>query len=152
MLEQRYFDEWAEIRDGTRQLALLLPDDKLDFRPHPEMVPLGELSRHIIGSIYFMLGRWLGREVKAPDYIRRKDPLGRDGFLTMLTETDALVQGTLKDLSPDDLKKESHVTPGGKSHSYGWVVWHLGEHEIHHRAQLKMYLKLLGVDTSGVPL
>ncbi|MBI3396644.1 MAG: DinB family protein [Spirochaetia bacterium] len=152
MLPAHYFDEWKHVREGTRKLAAVVPDDKLDFKPSPDLMPLGELTRHIVGAVYFMLGRWLKRDVKAPDNIRKKEPLNRAAFIAELDVTDKLVQAVLSDLTMEDLDREAYKTESGESRSTGYVVWHLGEHEIHHRAQLKLYLKLLGLDTSALTI
>lgn len=150
MLSPSYFEQWELIRGGTKATALLVPDDKLDFRPHPDMVPLGELLRHIVGAVYFLLRRRLGRELEIPAEIKAKQPLNRAAFLEQLKATDALVRQALSELSEEDLTRTAYEEQG-RAWSVGYVVWHIGEHEIHHRAQLKMYLKLLDVDTSGLP-
>lgn len=153
MLPESYFDEWNEVREGTKKVAALIPDNAdLSWRPHPDTVPLGELTRHIVGATYFMLIRWLEREITLPNDVKSKEPLNKQRFLEELSFTDAHVQNVLKELELDDLKKNAFTDKKGKSYRIGWVVWHLKDHEIHHRAQLKLYLKLMGVDTSAVEL
>lgn len=150
MLPTPFFEQWTLIRAGTRATGELVPDDRLDFRPHPEMVPLGELMRHIVGAVYFLLRRRLGREIEIPSEIKDKRPLDRSAFLAQLDATDRLVRQAMEELSEADLEKAAYEEDG-REWSVGYVIWHIGEHEIHHRAQLKMYLKLLGLETSGLP-
>lgn len=150
MLTRAYFEQWELVRGGTEATAQLVPDDRLDFRPHPDMIPLGELLRHMVGAVYFLLRRRLGRPLEIPAEIKEKRPLDRAGFLAQLKATGALVRQALEELNPEDLEKPAYEE-NGRAWSVGYVVWHIGEHEIHHRAQLKMYLKLIGVDTTGLP-
>lgn len=150
MISKNYFDQWNWTREGTLRLAEILPED-LDFRPASDMMPLGELTRHICGAVYFMIARYLGRQAETPDHIKKKTPLGRVAFQEELARTNDLVLTLFGDLTDEDLK--TNITlPDGRSSTVGWVVYHLNEHEIHHRSQLKMYLKLMGVDTSAVKL
>lgn len=98
-----------------------------------------------------MISRYLGRPVEIPDHIKKKEPLGGEAFRRELQRTNDLVIGLLSDLTDADLPREI-ILPDGSKSTVGWVVFHLCEHEIHHRAQLKMVLRLQGIDTSGVKL
>jgi uncharacterized damage-inducible protein DinB len=151
MLSSNYFDNWNWTREGTLRLAEAVPETDLEFCPAPGMMPLGELTRHICGAVYFMIARYLGRAVEIPEHIKKKVPLGRAGFIAELKHTNDLVIKLLSDLTDADLPREIQLPDGTKS-TVGWVVFHLCEHEIHHRAQLKMVLKLKGIDTSAVKL
>ena len=41
-----------------------------------------------------------------------------------------------------DLGQTRHV--GGTPYEIGWIIWHVIEHEIHHRGELSLILGLLG--------
>lgn len=148
MLSKSYYDRWKWTRDATRELAPLVPETGLEFNPG-DMMPLGELARHICGAVYFMIGRYLKRQVEVPDHIKQKVPLSGSAFTAELERTDVLVRKLFDELNDADLDTAIEL-PDGRKTTVGWVVFHLSEHEIHHRAQLKMYLKLMGIDTSAV--
>ena len=142
MLSKEFFDEWEASHQGTLLLAKEIPDDKLDWKPHPEMKSLGELNKHIIGSIYFMLNRMLNKEMAIPTQVSESKSLSREVFINELTATDKLVKEVLSELGPADLTKKAFTDRTGQDKTVGYVIWHLKEHELHHRAQLKMNLKL----------
>jgi len=152
MLASSFFREWELVRSGTLACAPLIPDDRLDFRPQPDLMELGELTRHINGAVYYMLKHVMGLSLEIPLKIRKKEPLNAAEFQEALRSTDEHVRRFLTDLNPEDLEKTvPRAQKSGKNWTIGYLVWHLQEHEIHHRAQLKLYLKLLGKDTSGLP-
>ncbi|MCE7990102.1 MAG: hypothetical protein DYG89_53840, partial [Caldilinea sp. CFX5] len=39
---------------------------------------------------------------------------------------------------------QTYTIPGGHAFSLGWIIWHVLEHEIHHRGELSLILGLLG--------
>jgi len=140
MLDNTWFEDWRRVRAETEAVAERMPEDRLDFRPHPDLMHLGELARHIVGACYFILSRGLGREVATPEPIKSKTPMTGTELRKELQRTDELVRTTLSDFSEEDLKM---TNSSGKPKRE--VLRHLMEHEIHHRAQLKMYLKILGL-------
>lgn len=151
-LPQSYFDEWQDARKGTVALSERIPDDvDLSWQPHPEITSFGELTRHIVGSMYFMLQSYFDRPFEIPSNIKNKEPLGKQEFIKHLKVTDKLMQETLQVLTADDLEQKYFISKrSGKKLSYSYLIWHIKEHEVHHRSQLKMYLKMLGNDTSNV--
>jgi len=150
-LAQAHFDEWADARKGTYNLADRIPDDvDLSWQPHPEITSFGELTRHMVGSVYSMLNSYFERPDEMPFHIKNKEPLAKQEFIKHLKITDKLMQDTLQALNEDELETKFFTSRSGKQYSFGYLVWHIKEHEVHHRSQLKMYLKMLGNDTSNV--
>ena len=49
----------------------------------------------------------------------------------------------LEQLDEGDLSCE-YETQKGERFTLGWIIWHVLEHEIHHRGELSMALGLLG--------
>lgn len=54
----------------------------------------------------------------------------------------------LASLEEQDLKKEC-TTLRGETFSIGWIIWHVLEHEIHHRGELSLALGILGREGWG---
>lgn len=154
MITNDFFTAWNETRTISKQIANNLPDDKLSWRPHEDMKPLGDLTTHLIGSIYHMFKNYLKRDVATPEAIKSKQPYNKAMFKHGLEETDTMVQTLFSELTMDDLSNEAYTWTDaqGKTTSYsvGWVVFTLISHERWTQAQLKMYLKLMGVDTSPI--
>ena len=55
----------------------------------------------------------------------------------------------MNELTPEDLKKEAYVWKD-RSYLVEWVIWNFRGHERWHQAQIKMYMKLMGLDTSKI--
>ena len=153
MLPKDFFNAWNEVRSISFQIAETMKTDKNfkgDFKPHPDMKDFGDNSSHIIKAVYFQFNNYLKRNIPLPEVYKAK-PFTYDLFVQGLKETDILVQDLYTSLSMDDLSKEAFVRESTKaSHSVGWVVFNLINHERWHQAQLKMYLKIMGCDTSKI--
>jgi len=58
------------------------------------------------------------------------------------------VKDVFNTLSSSDLPQE--LAPGKNDKTTESIIHHLQDHEVHHSAQLKMYLKLLNIDTKEI--
>ncbi len=70
----------------------------------------------------------------------------------LLEESHLLIQRRL-DRSPTELGRISTRTlPDGSVRTYTlhWILDHVQEHEIHHRGQLNMYLRMLGITPPSI--
>jgi uncharacterized damage-inducible protein DinB len=145
------FGHWADVRQGLIQALDLLTDEQLGFRPREGLWSLHETVCHIIGSedgwfrlvVTHELGSWEDADYKPVD------------FATV---------AALKDLlSTVHARIEAMYTPGGDAKlaeivelpwgpkvSQEWVVWHVLEHEIHHRGEIYLMLGLLGMEAPDV--
>lgn len=63
----------------------------------------------------------------------------------LLTEVHDWTEDFIADLSVDDYQRMIEV-PWGEKIPLGWILWHVLEHEIHHRGELSLILGLLGRD------
>ena len=153
MISQHYFTIWKETRTITYQIAETMKNDpkfNLDFKPHPEMNTFGHTTSHLNAVVYHMLKNYLKIPgIKIPEQLY--DDSNYDIFKDELDKTDALVKKTFNELSDEDLDKEAYFwEPTNTSYSKGWVVLQLIAHERWTQAQLKMYLKIMGCDTSNI--
>jgi uncharacterized damage-inducible protein DinB len=62
---------------------------------------------------------------------------------TLLAEVHARTRAYLTSLQWEDFKR-TFQAPWGEQFTIGWVIWHVVEHEIHHRGELSLILGLLG--------
>ncbi|MFW9930300.1 MAG: DinB family protein [Candidatus Thorarchaeota archaeon] len=143
-------DQWNETRAVTFQIANTIPNDvNLDWKPHPDMNELHKLMRHLVAAVYFHFKNYLGKPIDYPKIIVDKVKFNKEIFLEQLNLTDKMVKEFLQNLKPEDMTKEAY-TWEGRSYMVEWVVWNLKGHERWHQAQLKMYLKLMGIDTTKI--
>ena len=153
MISQNYFTAWKETRTITFQIAEVMKSDpnfKLDFKPHPDMNSFGDTTSHLNAVIYHMFKSYLKLpNVEIPDYLM--DESNYEVFKKELETTNEMIKKLFTDLTPEDLEQEAYFwEPTQTSYSKGWVVHTLISHERWTQAQLKMYLKIMGCDTSSI--
>ncbi len=153
MISQNYLNAWKESRAITFQIAETMktdPNFRLDFKPHPEMNSFGKTTSHINRAVYHMLKNYMKLDsIEIPEYLKQDSDY--EVFKKELEKTDKLVTDLFSSLTDEDLEQEAYYwEPSKRSYSKGWVVLNLISHERWTQAQLKMYLKIMGCDTSKI--
>ena len=127
-----------------------LPGEKLDFKPDPKSMPLGVLSAHIIESMLW-LPEMVEKDVFDFDPTTYVPPKADDidGLLKMTDDHLAIAEKTLQGVSDETLMGNWKMVIGDQ------VVVEMPKavvirsfcisHLIHHRGQLTVYMRLLGV-------
>jgi uncharacterized damage-inducible protein DinB len=128
---------------STRRAIEAIPADQLDFRPTPDMMTARDLALHIIGN-YGFLGTGLAENHWS------MDSFSVPGTFTdtegLLQAFDAVYERFRQQLAsfPDD-GFELVVKPFGVDQQIQEVARDIAEHEVHHRGQLYVYLRIMGV-------
>jgi uncharacterized damage-inducible protein DinB len=128
---------------ATRRAIEAIPADQLDFRPTPDIMTARELAIHIIGNYGFLAAgmgenRWSLESFSVPGSLGSTEQL--------LTAFDAVYEGFRRQLDsfPDD-GFQLVVKPFGVEQKISEMARDVAEHEIHHRGQLYVYLRLMGI-------
>lgn len=139
------------VRRQTRQVLEAVRADQLGWRPEKEAISMGEMLRHIWMSEegvrrVALEGDFSYYEARIPQGLRAV--LGTLGSLEEEKENLERVHGeTLALVSVFPLERfeeeRAHDALGYRRKVYA-VLFGITEHEIHHRAQLMTYLRLLG--------
>ena len=142
---------WQEVISTTALLARL-PDDRLDWRPHAKSDSLGGLASHLINIL-----TWLPNTMDTAEldlYAVKED------WTTPQTTTAADAQGRLEANAraaiesisplPDEAFFETWTLRAGqyelfRGSKYEVIRRFVINHMVHHRGQLCVYLRLLGV-------
>lgn len=148
----------AEIEqeaNNTRKILALVPVDKFDWKPHEKSMPMKNLAAHIAGLTAWpaLIAQtdhfdFAERGLSQPE-IRSAEDLVRELEKNTQKSVDAL-----RAVKEDDLK-ENWVLRSGDH-----VIYDLPKvavmrsmamnHVYHHRAQLGVYLRLLGIAIPGM--
>ncbi len=72
-----------------------------------------------------------------------------ESLKTLLAEVHARTQAQFAQ-KPDNLMEQICQLPWGNQVSMGWAVWHVLEHEIHHRGEIYLMLGLMGMEAPDV--
>ena len=158
-----FFPYWdAQIRPFLLDAVLAIPADRFDFRPRPEMFTARETIVHIaeceigwVGAI--MEGRaqdwpqwFVALDPKEPSKGWRITPDVPDhaALLALLEKchrpTQAWLDRPVADL--DTVIRYQIGSDPERVNSAQWILSRVQEHEIHHRMQLVMYLRLMGLE------
>jgi len=137
---------WQRIHERTERVIAAIPPDHYDWRPTGDAFSFADLIRHLAAIERFMFaenvcGRWSsypghGRELA--DGVNQV----LQYYRTMHDESVALVSH----LRDDELQL-SCTTPGGASMTRAKWLRAMVEHEVHHRGQIYLMLKLIGASS-----
>ena len=137
------------IRDRTRRVVDLVPDERLEWRHAPGRFSFGDLVRHLAAfERYTFAENVAGRPSAYPGH----GPELADGpeavrayFEDRHRESMEIFGG----LGDADLERRC-TTPAGSSISVWKWLRAMVEHEVHHRGQLYLMLGMIGVATPPV--
>lgn len=151
-------ESFRTVRKNTLVIAQELPEEKYAFRPAPDSRSVAELLAHIAVSYTFQY-QIHGQERRSslqgfdfPALMRRltaeeKAPRSKDQTLELLRTTGEQWAGWLGGLT-EDLLAEQVVMPQGAtppSKSRFEMILSVKEHEMHHRGQLMLIERLVGI-------
>ena len=145
MNAQALFGHWAEVRDGLLQTLDKLTDEQLDFVPREGLWSPGTVARHIANAEEGWFRYAATRELTEwPAEYTTEDYPTVDSVKALLTEVHARTQAYLATVDVTDLDRSLQM-PWGSNLPLRWIIWHVLEHEIHHRGEISLMLGLLGV-------
>jgi uncharacterized damage-inducible protein DinB len=140
---------------STRRMLERLPEDRLDFAPHPKSWALGKLATHLLDPPLWAQVTCETTELNFDTPMPPKEiPSKTADFVRLWDERVAACKATLARMTDDDLQVTWQATAGGR------VVMSMPRiavlrtmvvnHMIHHRAQISMYLRLVDVPLPGM--
>ena len=134
----------------TRRFLERVPEDKLEWRPHAKSMTAGELALHIAEVPEGVLQLCEPDVAEAPDFSGgRPQPTSLHEIRAALDRSAAYVREKLPTIDNARMHEIFHVTQGGKplvSLPRGAFVRSIMlNHWYHHRGQLGVYLRLMGV-------
>jgi uncharacterized damage-inducible protein DinB len=140
---------------ATRRMLERVPEEHFQWKPHEKSMTLQQLAGHVATMpIWCVLTlEQDGLNFTSPPHIPR-DFSGRDAVLETFDEHAAKFRKALENLEDGGLQQTWTLRNGEQvvhtqSRSYVLRVWCVS-HMIHHRGQLCLYLKMLGVPVPAV--
>lgn len=143
---------------NTRRVLERVPEDKLDWRPHPKSFTLGALSTHLAtlpGWAVETFGRdELDIVPKGTEFVPPKVVETRDELLSRFDESAAKGRAALASASDASMFQNWTLLKGGEKvltmPRAAILRAFVLSHNIHHRAQLGVYLRLLDVPVPSI--
>lgn len=144
------------VRKNTVQIAEEIPEDKYDFVPAPGARSVSELLRHIAYATMFQADVHrvrrlstlkgydfgaIGREMQA----KEDEARDKSGIIELLKAEGERFADWLESLTPDFLAETVTDPTGGNPRSRLEMLMGAKEHEMHHRGQLMLIERMIGV-------
>jgi uncharacterized damage-inducible protein DinB len=151
-------DSFRTVRKNTLLIAQDLPQEKYAFRAAPDTRSVGELLAHIALShgfqyqIHVTERRTTLEGFDFPSLLKRftaeeKESRSKDQILEMLRSSGekwaGWVQGLTDDFLAEQVQMPAGMTPPVKSRFE--MILSVKEHEMHHRGQLMLIERLVGI-------
>jgi len=157
-LGQSLLPELDHEMPGTRKTLERVPEEKLGWRPHAKSMTLGGLASHLAN-----LPSWIAFTVGFPSLdlapvgqppLRQPEMTSRQALLEHFDRHVAAGRATLATASDETLLAPWTLLSGGKAYftmpRIAVLRSFVMNHNVHHRAQLGVYLRLLDVAVPGL--
>jgi uncharacterized damage-inducible protein DinB len=158
-----FYPFWdAQYRPFLIRAVEALPVEQFDFKPRPEMMTARQLALHIAEAESW----WIRHIVEGGPYVDWvvEIPAPGQGFtlatdapdhariLAALEQCHAHTRRCLDRPASELSRVITHTREGAPERRFTlhWILDHLQEHEIHHRAQLNTYLRLMGITPPSI--
>jgi len=138
-----YYDK---VRERTNKLIRTVPHDKLDWAYMPGKFSIGDQIRHIATIERYMFAETIAGRSCAYHGCSKELADGYENVINYFNELHRQSVEIFSSLSDEDLHKKC-TTPGNAEMAIWKWLRAMVEHEIHHRAELYIYLNMLGVKT-----
>lgn len=139
-----YLDRLRVLHDEIHKAIADLPQEALDWVPHPEMNSIAVLVTHAMGAERFWVGDVAvsssSERVRAEEFAVSGVPVAH--LQSLLDETLAFVEATLASLSLDGLA-ELRTSPNHEGpFTVGWCLVHALEHTAVHTGHIQLMCQL----------
>lgn len=147
-------ESWRTVRKNTIQVAEDIPEDKYSFRAAPDTMSVGEILAHLAATPHWAnqchfvdqktaitmddFGRWMGEVGTASKSLTTKAAI----VAALKADGEAFAAG-LESMTDAQLGEQVALPMGGKTRFE--MLLGVKEHEMHHRAQLFLIERMLGI-------
>lgn len=137
------FSHWDQVHSDTLETLDKFSESELTYSAYEGGMPVGRIALHIADAEegWFRLVATKERQDWPSDYTLENYST-KEAIKTLLSEVHAKTMRYLKTLTTEDLETVVEA-PWGKF-SIRFIIWHVLEHEIHHRGELSLILGTLG--------
>jgi uncharacterized damage-inducible protein DinB len=138
------FAHWKLVRTGLLATLDAFKEEELNFRPYEGAWSVGEILLHIANAEQGWFRYAVTREFKTWPNGHTLEKFPTFGEIkNLLIEVHDWTQVYIDQLAIEDYRKVIDL-PWDESIHLGWILWHVLEHEIHHRGELSLILGMLG--------
>jgi uncharacterized damage-inducible protein DinB len=144
MLSELLQSRWEEVRAGLLDTIDMFRDDELAYRASANAYSVAETMLHIAHEEDIEVRYGLLRQfAELPPAYDATTQTTRESIKQILDATHSQTLAYLAGLNDRDLEAPIELAWGQTSRPVD-TIWHVIEHEIHHRGELSLTLGLLG--------
>jgi hypothetical protein len=150
MKKDEYYQYAIDSFRPAESLIKMVPADKLDWKPGPAFMSLGQLIHHISSGIGSELRMLISNSWPNPGEIEESMKLNGmpscsvQEALERLEKDKSTLREVLSEISEEDFANKIVSVPWGWKSPLEKMALDFREHFINHKMQLFTYLKLLG--------
>ena len=137
----------------TKRVLDRIPEDKLAWKPHRKSFSLGQLALHIASVPGSVAAAAVLDSIEAPNF-SHPEPKSRQEVLDTFSKGLDSAKDALKKMDDARLTSMWSLTKNGKVlmsvPRIGFIRSILMNHNYHHRGQLSVYLRMLGVPVPSI--
>jgi uncharacterized damage-inducible protein DinB len=137
------FKHWEQVRADLYATIEMFSDEELIYAPFDGSWPVGQIMLHIADNEDNWLHGVVRHEFNPWISYNLADYPNKAAIKDLLENARKRTVAFFENLDENDLEKV-YTTPNGEAFSLDWIIWHVLEHEIHHRGELSLALGLLG--------
>jgi uncharacterized damage-inducible protein DinB len=138
------FSHWKRIRTGLIETIDKFDQNMLEYTPFDGSYSAARIMLHIAdaeeGWFRYVVGK---RYDEWPSHFTVENYPTLTEIKGALNKVHGETEDFLESLSASDMEKIIQ-TPWEEPIPLGWIIWHVLEHEVHHRGELSLILGMLG--------
>ncbi len=148
---EEFLSQWNRTREGLIKEAERIPEGKLDFRAAAETRSVLELLQHVIESERMLVGEIcrddtdLRRVFTRPPDDEAKGAATKEAVIALFRSSLAASQEKVRQFGAEKLEQLMSGLDGNQITKMAMLQFTLA-HEMYHRGQLTVYLRLLGIE------
>ncbi len=143
------FSHWETIRSEMIDGVSALTQEQLDWIPTGWKNSIADLLRHISEAELWWLGNVVLKENNYRDLTATLAP-DLKAIIKELEISHNYVLDVLKSKTFDNFKEIFQIPGSEKKQSFQWILWHTIEHEMRHRGQIFMLMRMQGITPPNV--
>lgn len=137
------FYSWKNIRKDLLNMLEQFDETELEYAPFPGAWPVGKIFLHIAETEDYWIHYLVRHELSENPHYELSDYPSISAIRMKLRVSEERTSAFIDSLKEPDLEWVIKTSRGESLVLYN-VLWHVLEHELHHRGELSLILGLLG--------
>lgn len=144
---EEFMNEWTQEAKATQKILDNLTDESLLLKATPEYRTLGSLAWHIVTSIHEMLSR-TGLDFVGAEHESSAPAAAKEVAENYRTASENMIAAMKQQWSDQSLNELDDMY--GEKWPKSQTLSVLNSHQIHHRGQLTVLMRLAGLKVPGM--